>query len=125
MSRFYRSFTPFFRAVSNASRPATVAFGVAAAVPNNSDAPDYVQDVFKEFGSTYEHRKNDTYQQQVGLDHVSHEHASKEMVAEVSEPVESVAAEMTQTEALNLVQEALTEQTEEQMTSEEEEAKSF
>lgn len=122
MSRFFRSFTPFLRSMGNASKSAPVAFAVAAAVPNNKDAPDYVQDVFKEFESTYEHHVNDTYQKQTGLDHLEHSHVTQ---VESHEAAESTSSDSisSQTEALNMVQQALMDQNEEQMTSEEEETK--
>lgn len=137
MSRFFRSLNPLLRSIGNVSKPA-VALGVAAAVPNNEDAPDYVQDVFKEFSSNYQHRKNDTYQKQTGMDHAVH-HTPSDMhdalssdeqqvtpmdnVEAATETVSADSQSITQSDAMEIVQQALMEQIEEEMTSEDEEAK--
>lgn len=61
MSRFFRTVRPFIRSISNVTTPLCVSFGVASAVPSNNDAPSYVQDVFKQFDTRYEHRASRVY----------------------------------------------------------------
>eukprot|EP01084_Bolivina_argentea_P066310 120862_1 len=53
MSRFFRTTKPFIRNIGTISTPLCVTFGIASTVPTNKDAPDYVQDAFTQFNTTY------------------------------------------------------------------------
>ena len=107
MSRFFRTFRPFIRNVGNIGTPICVSFGVASTIPTNNDAPSYVQDVFRQFGQTYEAGKNRKY--------VDIEEHTKESVEELLddtttqqntqiEPQESVVSQDKQEEEESIQQ---------------------
>eukprot|EP01084_Bolivina_argentea_P315761 547164_1 len=67
MRRFFQKSTPFFRRIGSISLPICASLGLLSSVPTESDAPEYVKDVFKNFSDRYLKQTNQKQIVRIGL----------------------------------------------------------